>query len=166
MKILWKIGICGYLLNASTWSQIKNNGFPASNFMFKVNSRSTRTRCEMSSKLTIKTSEVRHWRRFGAFIVNLEHISHLALVLLLLTLNSYMPAGLSLKLFKLLLKVYLTNFMPLLAFYIPWKHQLCFWCFHRVKKEISDMKYVNVMKAFMKYNKKSLQVLFVKENIL
>ena len=28
-----------------------------------------------------------HWRRSGVFIVNFEHISHLALVFLLLTLN-------------------------------------------------------------------------------
>ena len=29
----------------------------------------------------------RHWRRSGIFIVNFEHISHLVLVFLLLTLN-------------------------------------------------------------------------------
>ena len=29
----------------------------------------------------------RHWRRSGVFIVNFEHISHLVLVFLLLTLN-------------------------------------------------------------------------------
>ena len=39
------------------------------------------------SKLTIKTPERRHWRRFGLFIVNFEHNSHLFLVLLLLILN-------------------------------------------------------------------------------
>ena len=33
-------------------------------------------------------------RRSGVFIVNFEHISHLALVLLLLILSRYMPAGL------------------------------------------------------------------------
>ena len=33
--------------------------------------------CEICSKLTIKTPERRHWRRFGVFIVNFEHISHL-----------------------------------------------------------------------------------------
>ena len=44
-------------------------------------------------KLTIKTPERRHWRRFGVFIVNNEHISHYFLVFLLLTLNNYMLAG-------------------------------------------------------------------------
>ena len=34
-------------------------------------------RCEICSKLTIKTPKRRHWRRFGVFIVNFEHISHL-----------------------------------------------------------------------------------------
>ena len=36
----------------------------------------------------------RHWRRSGVFIVNFEHISHLFLVFLLLTLNMQMPARL------------------------------------------------------------------------
>ena len=33
--------------------------------------------CEICSKLTIKTPKRRQWRRFGVFIVNFEHISHL-----------------------------------------------------------------------------------------
>ena len=45
-------------------------------YFFKVNSRNTRTRCEISSKLTI-----------SGFIVNFEDISHLILVFLLLTLK-------------------------------------------------------------------------------
>ena len=62
--------------------------FPAGNYLFKVNNKSTRTRCEICSELTIKTPERRQaWRRSGVFIVNFEHISHLVLVLLLLTLN-------------------------------------------------------------------------------
>ena len=44
----------------------------------------------MYSKLTKKTPERRHWHRSGVFIVKFEHISHLVLVFLLLTL---MPAG-------------------------------------------------------------------------
>ena len=56
---------------------------PASIYMLKVNNKNLRTRCKICSKLTIKTSGRRHWRRYSAFIVNFEHISHLALVFLL-----------------------------------------------------------------------------------
>ena len=45
--------------------------------MFKVSNRNTRKRCEICSKLTIKPPKRCHWRRFGGFIVNFEHISHL-----------------------------------------------------------------------------------------
>ena len=34
-------------------------------------------RYEICTKLTIKPPKRRHWRRFGGFIVNFEHISHL-----------------------------------------------------------------------------------------
>ena len=36
--------------------------------------------------------KVNNWRRSGAFIVNSEHISHLVLVFLMLTLSREMPA--------------------------------------------------------------------------
>ena len=61
--------------------------YPAAIYLLKVNNRNTRTRCEICSKLTIKTPERRNWRRSGVFIVNFEHISHFLLVFLLLTLN-------------------------------------------------------------------------------
>ena len=61
--------------------------YPAGNHIFKVNHRNTRARCEICSKLTIKTPERHHWRRSGVFIVNFEHISHLVLVFLLLILS-------------------------------------------------------------------------------
>ena len=48
---------------------------------------STRTRCEIYSKLTVKTPERRQLHCSGVFIVNFEHISHLVLVSLLLTLS-------------------------------------------------------------------------------
>ena len=48
--------------------------------LFKVKNRNSRTRCEIYSKLTIKTPERRQWRRFGVFIVNFKHITHLVLV--------------------------------------------------------------------------------------
>ena len=60
---------------------------PASNFLFKFNNSNTRKRCEICSKLTIKTPKWRQWGHFGVFIVNFEHISYLFLVSLLLTLN-------------------------------------------------------------------------------
>ena len=60
---------------------------PAGIYLFKVNNRNTRTRREICSKLTIKTPEQCHWLCSGVFIVNFEHISHLVLVFLLLTLN-------------------------------------------------------------------------------
>ena len=66
---------------------------PAGICMFKVNKRNTRTRCKICSKLTTKISERRQWRRSGIFIVNFEHISHLVLVFLLLTLTRLIPDG-------------------------------------------------------------------------
>ena len=69
------------------------NSLPAANYMFKVNKRNTRTRCEICSKLTIKISEQRQWHRSGIFIVSFEHISHVVLVFLLLTLNSKYRLG-------------------------------------------------------------------------
>ena len=65
----------------------KQKTFPAGIYLLKVNNRNTRIRCEICSKLTIKTPERRHWRSSGVFIVNFEHISHLVLVFLLLTLS-------------------------------------------------------------------------------
>ena len=56
-------------------------------YLLKVNNRNTRTKCEIFSKLAIKTPERRQWRHFGVFIVNLEQIPHLVLVFLLLTFN-------------------------------------------------------------------------------
>ena len=38
-------------------------------------------------KVANKEPEQRHWRRSVVFIVNFEHISHLVLMLLLLTMN-------------------------------------------------------------------------------
>ena len=61
--------------------------FPADNYMFKINNRNTRTRCEICSKLTIETPERRQWCRSGVFIVKFEHISHLVLVFLILKLS-------------------------------------------------------------------------------
>ena len=66
---------------------------PAFTCLKLIEARSTRTRCEICSKLTMKIPERRQWRRSGIFIVNFEHISHLVLVFLLLILNMQLPAG-------------------------------------------------------------------------
>ena len=57
--------------------------YPANIYLLKVNNRNSRKKCEICSKLTIKTPE----RRSGVFIVNFEHILHIFLLFLLLTLN-------------------------------------------------------------------------------
>ena len=57
---------------------------PANIYLVKVNNRNTRKRCEICSKLTIKTPERRQLR---VFIGNFEYISHLFLVFLWLTFN-------------------------------------------------------------------------------
>ena len=61
--------------------------FPTNIYLFKVNNRNTRRRCEICSKLTIKTPERCHWRPIGVFVDNLEHISQPFLVFLLLNFN-------------------------------------------------------------------------------
>ena len=62
-------------------------------YLLKVVNTNTRTRCEIFSKLTIKTPERRHWHHSGVLIVNFENISHLVIVLLLFTLKLKLPAG-------------------------------------------------------------------------
>ena len=66
--------------------------YPQLAYMLKANNRTTRTRCEICSKLTVKTPE-RRWHGSGVFIVNLKHISHLALMFLLSTFNLKFQAG-------------------------------------------------------------------------
>ena len=59
--------------------------------MFKVNKENTGTRCEICSKLTIKTPEK---CQFAISIFKCEHILQLVLVLLKLTLNKQILVGL------------------------------------------------------------------------
>ena len=53
---------------------------PAGIHLLIVNNSNTRTRCEICSKLTIRTPERRQWRRSSIFIVSFEHVSHLNLL--------------------------------------------------------------------------------------
>ena len=68
---------------AKAWDQL----YPAGNYMFKVNNRNSRARCETFSKLIKKTPEPRQCCRSSVFIADFEHIPRIVLVLPLLTLN-------------------------------------------------------------------------------
>ena len=59
------------LVNNSIFTCVKS---PACIYLLKVNNRNSRTRCVISSKLTIKTPERRQWRLSGIFIVEFEHV--------------------------------------------------------------------------------------------
>ena len=71
-----------WLLKGIKWHWILCSGCPKSYkisllagiYLLKVKNRSTRTRCEICSKLTIKATEARYLRRPGVFIVNFEHV--------------------------------------------------------------------------------------------
>ena len=69
------------------WFAENLQAMPANIYLFKVNNKNSRKRCEIFSKLTIKTPQRRQRRRSGVFIVNFENISHLFLVFPLLTLS-------------------------------------------------------------------------------
>ena len=56
------------------------SGSPTNIYMFKFKNRNTRKRCEICSRLTIKTTD-------NVAIVNFDHISQLFLMFLSLTLN-------------------------------------------------------------------------------
>ena len=58
----------------------------ASTYLFKINNRSTRTKCEICSKLTIKTTERRQWRQWCLYC-QLLTIVKIVLVFLLLALR-------------------------------------------------------------------------------
>ena len=81
---------------------IERDPYPA-NILFKVNNKNNRKRCKLCLKLTMKTPEQRRIFRSSekltsapksdVFIVNFEHMSHLYLVILLLTLNKQISTG-------------------------------------------------------------------------
>ena len=61
-----------FLLKVNSTISSCNPSHPVCNYMFKVNSRNTRTRCELCSKLTIKT----HFTPCSSVsIINLEQVN-------------------------------------------------------------------------------------------
>ena len=91
VEYLWTISV-SFWTNIC-WQRTYVVTCPVGIYMFKVNKGNTRIRCEICSKLTIKTPERQHWAPMTSFwclycfIVNFEHISHFVLMLLLLTLS-------------------------------------------------------------------------------
>ena len=65
----------------------KSHSSPVNIYLLEVSNKNTQKRCEIYSKLTIKTPERRRWRWSGIFIVNFEQIWHFFVVFLLFTLN-------------------------------------------------------------------------------
>ena len=80
LKVINKPIIYKLFIDFTNHKKKTNN--PANIYLFKVNNRNTIKKCEICSKLTIKTPERRHWCRSGVLIVNFE-----LLVFLLLPLN-------------------------------------------------------------------------------
>ena len=77
------------------WNDIIEALYPAGNYMFKVNNRNTRTRCEVCSKLTIKTLE----RRQALLLtLNTLHILFLCFCCSLWTCNYWLGRFILLKL--------------------------------------------------------------------
>ena len=91
---------------------------PAGIYLLKVNNRN-RTRCEICSKLAIKTPE-RH--QASVFIVIFEHISHLVLVFLL-TLNMQLPAGQC----QIAAEIFSMSFLNVTV--VSFRQQCVFWTF-------------------------------------
>ena len=58
--------------------------YPVDIYIFKDNKQNRRL-CKICLKLTIKTPEWLHWLRFGVSIGHFEHISHLFLLISLLS---------------------------------------------------------------------------------
>ena len=58
-------------------------------YLFKVNNRNIRKRCEICSNITLRTPERHQWRRSSVFIVNFQYISHLFLAFLLFKVSRF-----------------------------------------------------------------------------
>ena len=80
-KVINELGCCTQC-DQSLQSKHRNEILcPANIYLFKVNYRNTKKRCEICLQLAIKTPE-RHGHRYAIYVVNFEHISHHFLVFL------------------------------------------------------------------------------------
>ena len=89
------------VLKFQTWYVVFTFSVPIDlsnqNLLVQSQQKKNRKKCEICSELIMKISERRQCLRSGVFNVNLEHISHLFLVFLMLNLNKKMLAGWSVK---------------------------------------------------------------------
>ena len=92
--------------------------FSANNYLFKTNNKNTRKCFETCSELTIQNLKRRYCCHSSVIIVNLEHVSHLFLAFLSLTLSRKMFPGFEHVIqwhhFHMLLKLPYWNFKALL----------------------------------------------------
>ena len=51
--------------------------YQAGNYMLKINNRNTRARCEICSKITIKTPELCQWRHSGCIDFSFKNMLHM-----------------------------------------------------------------------------------------
>ena len=63
-----------YLLFTIFYLTSNRSSYPVNIYLFKVTNRNTRKKCEIYSKLTIKTPERRQLPCFSVSIVNFEHV--------------------------------------------------------------------------------------------
>ena len=82
----------GITKKSKTFRSFQVNKNLANIYLLKFKEGNTRKRCEICSKLTIKRLERRQCRRSSVFVFNLEYISHLSIMFILLTLSMYLFA--------------------------------------------------------------------------
>ena len=70
MKITMNIKMLSFLnVSIKIWERMIIDHHPAGNYMFKVNNRNTRARCEICSKLTIRT----YFTHFSFVLILVDH---------------------------------------------------------------------------------------------
>ena len=114
LQIFKVSALCFYVFAALCGRNLKLI-FPNSIYLFKAKNRNTKERREIYSKLMIDTPERRQWRHLGVLLVNSEHISHLFLEFLVLTLNKYILPVLTANF--VLVKDFSANFSNIFHFY-------------------------------------------------
>ena len=89
VKIIFRNKLTKSWSNTSAFNEsgFEHGCFPFAIYLFIFNNGNTITKFKVCLKLTLKTSERHHWCRLGVFIVNFKQISHILLLVLLITLN-------------------------------------------------------------------------------